>query len=246
VPLSGRSLLLRGMLVGVVAGALALAFGYLFGEPQIDSAIAFEDARAQAAGEIAGPELVSRAVQSTAGLATALLVFGTAIGGLFGIAFAVAYGRIGRFGPRATAALVALGGFVAVELAVFAKYPANPPAVGNPDTIGNRTALYFLMMAISLAAAIGAVRIGQRLQPRLGNWNATLTATGGYIAVLVLAYLLLPAVSEVPQGFDANVLWQFRIASLGTQLIVWSSMGLLFGYLTERAAATQRVLQGQK
>ena len=222
------------MLVGLAAGALALVFGYLFGEPAIDQAIAFEDSRAQAAGEIAGPELVSRAVQSTVGLATALLAFGAAIGGLYGLAFAVAYGRIGRFGARATAALVALGGFVSIELAVFIKYPTNPPAVGNPDTIGSRSGLYFLMMAISVAAAIGAVWTGQRLQQRLGNWNATLAACGAYLLVLVLAYLLLPAVNEAPDGFPASTLWNFRVASLGTQLVVWSTMGLLFGALSER------------
>ncbi len=235
--MNGRSLLLRGMLVGVVAGMFALAFGYLFGEPPIDHAIAFEDARAQAAGEVAGAALVSRTIQSTAGLATAVLVVGVAIGGLFGIAFAVAYGRLGRIGARATAALIALGGFVSVELAVFVKYPASPPAVGNAETIGTRTALYFLMMAISVAAAIGAVRIGQTLQPRLGNWNAALAACAAYLAVLAIAYLALPAVNEVPADFPATVLWKFRLASLGTQAVLWAGMGILFGYLTERATA---------
>jgi hypothetical protein len=113
--MSGRSLLLRGMLVGVTAGVLALAFGYLLGEPPLNQAIAFEGAMSD------GAEPVSRAVQSTAGLATALLIFGTAIGGLYGIAFAVAYGRIGRFGARATAALVALG----------ASFPPNSPSSSN-------------------------------------------------------------------------------------------------------------------
>jgi hypothetical protein len=239
--MSGRSLLLRGMLVGVTAGVLALAFGYLLGEPPLNQAIAFEGAMSD------GVEPVSRAVQSTAGLATALLIFGTAIGGLYGIAFAVAYGRIGRFGARATAALVALGGFVSAELAVFLKYPANPPAVGNPDSIGNRTTLYFLMVAISVAAAVGAVRIGQSLQARWGNWNATLAACGAYVVVLAVAYLLLPSINEVPEGFPATVLWKFRLASLGTQAVLWAGMGLLFGYLTERAAAPskapQKVLQ---
>jgi hypothetical protein len=226
------------MLVGIVAGVLALAFGYAFGEPPLGRAIAFE-------GEgPGGPELVSRAVQSTAGLATALLVFGVAIGGIFGLAFAVAYGRIGRFGARATAALVALGGFISAEVAVFVKYPANPPAVGDPGTIDTRTALYFLMLTISVAAAIASVRIGQRLRPRLGAWNATLAAAGGYLAVLVVAYLALPTVNEVPDGFPADVLWTFRLASLGTQLVLWATMGLLFGFLTERAMAPQRAAHG--
>lgn len=232
--MSGRSLLLRGMLTGVIAGVFALAFGWLLGEPPLNQAIAFEGAVSD------GTEPVSRAVQSTVGLATALLVFGVAIGGLFGLAVAIAYGRIGRFGPRATAGLVALGGFICAQLAVFLKYPANPPAVGNPDSINSRTALYFLMLLISVAAAMGAVRIGRRLAPRFGNWNASIAAGGAYVAVLAAAYLLLPTVNEVPEGFPADVLWQFRLASLGTQAVLWAGMGLLFGYLTERAVAHAR------
>jgi hypothetical protein len=40
----------------------------------------------------------------------------------------------------------------------------------------------------------------------------------------------------VPDQFPAAVLWNFRIASIGAQLIMWATFGLLFGALTERAA----------
>jgi hypothetical protein len=101
-----------------------------------------------------------------------------ALGGLFSIAFAICYGRIGRFGPRATSALVAAGAFVAVELVPFLKYPANPPSVGNPATIGHRTVPYFTMIAVSAATSIAVIQIGRRLAPRFGNWNASLLAAG--------------------------------------------------------------------
>ena len=39
----------------------------------------------------------------------------------------------------------------------------------------------------------------------------------------------------VPAEFPASVLWRFRLASLGTQLVLWLGMGLIFGALTERA-----------
>jgi hypothetical protein len=47
----------------------------------------------------------------------------------------------------------------------------------------------------------------------------------------------LPGVSEVPEGFPAAVLWQFRIASLGGQAIMWGALGLLFGVAAERVVA---------
>ncbi len=240
-----RSLLVRGMLVGLAAGLLALAFGSIFGEPPIGHAIDFEAARAQTAGAAAEPELVSRLVQRTAGLATAVFVYGVAFGGLFGLAFAVAYRRIGAFSPRATAGLLALAGFVTVELATFLKYPANPPAIGEPETIGRRTTLYFLMMVVSVLGAVLAVRIGQQTRSRWGTWNATLVGGGVYLLVITAAYLTMPAVNEVPGDFSATVLWQFRVASVGTQLVLWATFGLLFGALTERslrpAKAARRV-----
>jgi hypothetical protein len=231
--MAARTLLIRGMLVGIVAAALAYVFATVFGEPQVNNAIAFEDAHAMPG--MAGPEIVSRSVQSTLGLGIAVLVYGTALGGIFALAFAVAYGRVAPLGPRATALLVAAIGFVAVFVVPYLKYPANPPSIGEPDTIARRTVLYFSMLLISLAAAVGAVIAAHALTPRLGGWNAVLVAVGGYIAVVAGAGLLLPAVNEVPADFPATVLWRFRLASLGTQAVLWATFGLLFGALTERS-----------
>jgi predicted cobalt transporter CbtA len=238
--LAARTLLVRGMLVGLAAGVLAYLFATLFGEAQIGHAIAFENAQTRAAGEAAQPELVSRTVQSTLGLATAVLVYGAAFGGLFALAFAIAYGRIGRFGVRATSALVALVGFATVEVVPFVKYPANPPAIGNPDTIGRRTALYFLMIVISVASAVVAVYLGRRLAPRFGSWDATLLAVAAFVVFIAAVLYVLPTVDEVPADFPATVLWRFRLASLGTQLVVWTTFGLLFGALTERSLQRTR------
>jgi predicted cobalt transporter CbtA len=226
--------------VGLVAALCAFVFSFLVGEPQVERAIELEGQAAAAAGAAAEPEVVSRTVQRTAGLATAAAMYGLAIGGLFGIAFVVAYGRIGSFGPRAAAGLLALGGFVAVQLAPFLKYPPNPPAVGNPDTIGRRTVLYLLMLAISVLAALFALSAGRRAAPRFGNWNAALGAVGGFLLLVAAAYLVLPGVDEVAAGFPATLLWRFRLASLGTQAVLWTTLGLLFGALTERSLHGRR------
>ena len=167
---------------------------------------------------------------------TAVVVYSTAFGGLFGLAFAFAYGRVpGALTPQALSALLAATGFVAVYLVPNLKYPANPPSVGDPETIGARTALYFVMIAISLAAMIGAVSFKRLFVSRLGEWNANLMLAACYIVVVAAAGLLLPIVNEVPDQFPAVVLWKFRIASLGAQFIMWTTLGLLFGKLTQRA-----------
>jgi Probable cobalt transporter subunit (CbtA) len=194
-----RTFLVRGMLVGVVAGLLSFAFLKVFGEPQVDRAITFEqqrdEAKAAAANQSAHthegahaqddlhghndvhahdadePELVSRPVQAGLGLFTAVMVYCAAFGGLFGLAFAFAYGRMpGAPTPQAISALLAAAGFVAIYLVPNLKYPANPPAVGEPETIGVRTALYFVMIAISLVAMVGRRRSSAR--------SAAASATG--------------------------------------------------------------------
>ncbi|GGM48442.1 CbtA family protein [Dactylosporangium sucinum] len=235
--MTARTLLIRGMLVGVIAAGLAFAFARMFGEPQIGAAIAFENAHthAHSHADVAEPEPVSRAVQSTIGLGVALLLYGTALGGIFAMAFACCHGRVGALRPRATALLVGGLGFVAMFLVPFVKYPANPPAVGEPDTIGRRATLYFIMVGISVLAAIGAVIAARGLAPRLGSWNAVLVAGGAYVAVVAVAGLLLPAVNEVPADFPATLLWRFRLASVSVQLVLWGTLGLLFGVLTNRA-----------
>jgi len=236
--ISVRALLVRGMLAGVIAGALALAVAYFLGESQVDAAIAIEEAHSHAAHGGGGggeeEELVSRTMQATGGLATALLVFGVAVGGIAALVFAYALGRVGTFGPRATAALIGGAALLTVYVVPFLKYPANPPAVGNPDTIGQRTTLFFLMVALSLLLAVAAVILGKRLAPGLGNWNATIVAAAGFVLAIGLAYAFLPSFDEVGKDFPGSLLWKFRLSTLAVQTTFWAGFGLIFGYLAER------------
>jgi hypothetical protein len=229
-----RSLLIRGMLVGACAGVLAFLFASAFGEPQVGHAIDFEDQLARLHHAPAEAEVVSRGVQRTWGLLTGTLAMGVALGGLFSLAYAWAYGRIGHVGPRATAALLALAAYLTVVLVPFTKYPANPPTVGNPDTIGRRTLLYIVMIAICIVAAIAASRVRRSLLPALGAWNAAIVAFVACVAVVAVAQLILPAVHETPQGFPADVLYRFRLASLGINATLWLTIGLGFGHVAER------------
>jgi hypothetical protein len=92
------------------------------------------------------------------------------------------------------------------------------------------------MIAVSVAAMIGAFSFRRLLLRRFGDWNASLIVAAYYIVIVALAALLLPAVNEVPTDFPAVTLWKFRVASIGAQFILWATLGLVFGALTERAA----------
>jgi hypothetical protein len=205
----------------------------------VQAAIDFEDHLARLAHEPAAAEEVGRGIQRTLGLLTGLVLMGVALGGVFALLFAWAYGRIGPFGARATAALLALGAFVTVTLVPFTKYPANPPTVGNPDTIDRRTVLFVAMICISMLALVAAARIRRGLLHRLGAWNAATVAALAFVAVVAAAELVLPAVHETPAGFPADVLYRFRLASLGINAVLWTAIGLGFGLLAERVLATR-------
>jgi Probable cobalt transporter subunit (CbtA) len=273
-----KRLILRGVLAGAVAGVLAFVFGRIFAEPQISRAIAYEHGRdaAQAAldkaaglpAEAADPDLFSRTVQADIGLGAGMILFGMAMGALFAVAYTVCLGRVGDLRARSLALLVAVGGFLGLYLVPFAKYPADPPAIGHPDTIRARGALYLIMVVCSVTLLVGAVWLGQRLRARFGNWNATLIAVGAFLVAIGIVMALLPPVghlaanrhefgdhaTETPlplrgsrgvivyPGFPADVLYAFRAYSVAAQMVLWSALGLVFAPMAERVLSGHRAV----
>nr|WP_145487355.1 MULTISPECIES: CbtA family protein [Streptomyces] len=265
-----KRLILRGVIAGAVAGLLAFVFARIFAEPQIAKAIDYESGRDaaqavldKAAGitaEAEGPDIFSRTIQANVGIGVGMVLFGVAMGALFAVAYAVCLGRVGKLRPRNLAMLVALGGFVGMYLVPFVKYPANPPAIGHPETIKDRGNLYLAMVVCSVVLLVAAVWLGKRLQPRFGNWNATLLAVGAYAVAIGIVMALLPSLGElsanvreyghhatetplpltnskgtiVYPGFPADVLASFRFYSVAAQALLWATLGLVFAPMAER------------
>jgi predicted cobalt transporter CbtA len=234
-----RNLLICGLIAGLCGGLLATGFARVVGEGHVGQAISFEAQQAKAAGETEEAPIVSRTMQKSFGLLTAAVVYGLSLGGLFALAFAAVYGRVGRASPARTSILMAAAAFVVLYLVPFVKYPANPPSVGDPDTITKRTVLYLFMILISLLAAIAAVRLRGVLAERWSGTSATLAAGAAFLVVVIVAGALLPPIQEVPKAFPAVTLFRFREASIGMQLVLWSTIGLVF------AGTAQRVMTGQ-
>ena len=252
--LSARSFLVRGLLAGLIAGFFAFGVAFVVGEPSVGAAIALES---ESGGHSHAPGLteghthadegaatssneeteVPRSLQSTLGLLTGTVVAGVTLGGLVGVLSALALGRFGALGPRATVLTVAACGFVSLYVIPTLAYPPNPPAVGSGDTIGYRTALYFTLVAISVIAMVAAVLGGRRLAERWGGWYATLAAGAAYLVVTLACVALLPTFDEVPADFPASVLFEFRRASFVTQLALWGALGLVLAELTQRLLA---------
>src|SRR6195952_889498 len=228
----------RGLLAGALAGVLAFVFSKIFLEPVIGRAIDFEggtssahEAMETAAGSGGhsheGPELFSRGIQSTIGMGFGVLAFSVALGALFAVVFAVAYGRVGNISARALSVVIAAGMLISVWIVPALKYPPNPPATSLEETITQRTELYLLMVGLSVILMVAAVYLGRQLTPKLGAWNATLVGGAAYLVAVF-------------PGFSAVDLYEFRLFSLGTQLIVWATIGLV------SAALLSRLLEGKR
>ena len=215
-----------------------------------------------AAGRPAGgeeAEVFSRTIQADVGIGIAIIFFGIAMGVLLAVAYRVCLGRVGALRPKPLALLVAAAGFLGFYAVPFLKYPANPPAVGHAETIRQRSALYLVMVGCSILFLILAVWLGQRLKARFGNWNASLLAGGAFIVAIGIVMLILPSfghlaanasygnhATETPlpltdsngaivyPGFPADVLYSFRLYSIATQLVLWTTIGLVFGPLAAR------------
>lgn len=237
MPLTERfqTLILRGLLAGLIAGLLAGAVAFALGEPHIDAAIAIEEANAalepaEATGGHSHDEeeaLVSRTGQRF-GLFLATTLFGIAIGAIF--ATVVHFMR--RYLENLQPIVVAGGAWLAVVAVPFFKYPANPPAVGNPETIDHRTLIWLASVVLGLLAITAATMVYRRVS-RLPLQIAAAAAT--FVAFVAVGYTALPDLNEVAAGFPATLLWDFRVASLATQLTLWLCLGIAFAALTEFA-----------
>ncbi len=250
--LTARTFLVHGLLAGLLGGVLAFAAASVVGEPPIDRAIALEESGGAAAdtghsheegahsheesgGHSHGDEdaAISRGEQAGPGLATATIIVGLVAGGVVGIASAFAVGRLGGLGPVASTAVVVLLAYLAYTVVPWLKYPPNPPAVGSADTIGERTALYFSFVAVSLLAVVAAVLLARALLAR-GPWVAVVAGAALYLVVVGVAGLVLAPIDEVPDSFPATTLYTFRIGSLATSTALWAGVALALPGLTAR------------
>src|ERR1700685_207291 len=124
-------IVLRGALSSAVAGVLGFIFARVFAEPVIDKAIDYESGRDAilaalntAANRVVapdGPEIFSRSIQSTIGIACGVIAFSAAMGALVAVAYVVMHGR---FQVRARNLVwgTAAFGFFGVYLLPFVKY----------------------------------------------------------------------------------------------------------------------------
>jgi hypothetical protein len=226
----------RGALAGAVAGLLSGAVTFLLGEPLLARAIALEEGSHHSAGSPGHVEVFSRATQQL-GLIVVALLTGVAIGVLFGIVYTMLHRADPERDSWRRALRLAGAGFVGIALIPFLRYPADPPGVGEPGTAGSRSVAYLGAVLIGLAAVIAAWQVHDRLARRGSAPPVRHLATLAVLLAGLAATWLLPPGSE-PQDIPADLLWDFRLASLTALAVLWFGLGAAFGLLGERAASS--------
>lgn len=240
-------LLRRGLAAGAAAGLAAALVLYAVVEPVIRRALVIEEAR-EAPVEHGGHEheeaLVSRTMQVIGGMGTAIV-----IGCLFGVIFAVVFARTRHRLPAATdhgrAAILAGLGFLAFVLMPALQIPSNPPAVGDPETVTRRTLVYVLTILVSVALTLAVFALDRVLAARgLSGAVRSTVGVGAFAIGAVVMFLVLPGTPDsIPDDVPADLIWDFRLASLAQLGTMWAVLGLTFGLLVSPRQKAERATE---
>lgn len=220
-----KAFLWRGAAAGAVAGAFAAVFQWAVTEREIRAALAIE-----AAANPGRDEMFSRTTQVIGGMLAAG-IYGLLLGVVFAFALAVCAPLLSGRTWFARAIRLSSMLFVGWVLVPQLKYPANPPAVGDPDTIGQRTAWYVALVVIGLIVVFGAAALWRWATDRgIDDASRFAMVVGGAAAVVGLAYALLPGNPD-DNALPANLIWRFRVESLAGNAIIWFGIATAFGLL---------------
>ncbi len=240
-----KSLALRGLAAGGIAGVASALVQLLVTEIPIRAALAVEEAR-EPAGETAGhshdEELVSRGAQIAGGMLGVVIV-GIAVGLVFATAYALSKRWFVDRPPFSRSVAFGVAVFGAVALLPWVKYPANPPAVGDPETVNYRTALYLGVVVAGLLIVWGASWLAERLhgQSHPVQVTSVLLAVAAAVAIVLVAFPAPP--DTIPADMPVNVLWQFRLSSLAQLATLYVGIGVVFGLLIDPATRKNKAAQ---
>lgn len=233
-----KNYLRRGAIAGAAGGAASALVLLLVGERTISRAIALEHAGAAARGE-AIEEMFSRRVQ-LAGGTIGIILAGVAFGLILAVVFVAVRHRLAARDDWRRAVTLSVVAFSTVYLVPWLKYPANPPTVGDPETINERTALYFVLVAWSVVATWAGWRLLRWLRAKGYAEHLHLTAAvTATVAIVAVGFAVLPG-SPDPIETPATLVWRFRLASLAGAATFWAVTGASFGWLCLGAGAGQR------
>ena len=222
--------LVSGFSAGTIHGLINL--GVI--EPFLDKAIGIENENLFASGEAQDTpqfweEFHTYRIWQKQGEVIAGGMLGLSIGALFGLVFA--YSRHILPGQNHIKKALFLAGIMwfTIFFIPFLKYPANPPTVGDPDTILLRTSLYVALVALSGLGALGFSKIYNKVKNPARKFVIPL----GYAFYISVIFIIMP---ENPDELIApsDLINGFRIASASTVTVFWILDAIILGALWQK------------
>jgi predicted cobalt transporter CbtA len=239
ISLKAITFVLITLLSGAIAGTILGIINQALVEPYIDRAISIEAQNAIKEGQVVNPvELQNYRLWQKGGEIVAGTILGMSLGALFGIVFVYSRSLLlphSNSNVRKALILAGIMWFVLFLIPAL-KYPANPPAVGDPETIYYRESLYVGLLAISGFSALGLAFLYRKLGSLAASNNRKkriIVVPLIYAAIIIGAFLILPPnPDEISAPMD--LVQGFRIASVFTMSIFWGILGIIFGVLWDR------------
>ena len=218
--------LISGCVAGIIYGGVNLV---IVG-PYLDEAIGIENQMLFESGEETDTpqfraEYNSYRYWQKSGQILAGAILGTSIGALFGIVYVLARNSLPGNHDIKKALVLAGIMWLTIFLVPFIKYPANPPTVGDADTIVLREILYLAFIATSGFSAFGFYKLSKKF-----TRSKKLISLFGYSAFISLAFVAFP---ENPDSISAPIelVNNFRIMSVLAMSSFWISIPLILGGL---------------
>jgi predicted cobalt transporter CbtA len=219
------------LLAGAIAGTLLGVMNQVAVEPYIERAIELEMQNTVQSGQVINPaEFAAYRFWQKGGEIVAGTILGLSIGSLFGIVFAYTRSSIPGANNKKKALIVAGIMWFVLFLIPALKYPANPPAVGDPETIYYRQSLYIAFLAISGFSSLGLAF----LYRKMGSLDTKrVIIPAAYAAIIAGAYLAMPANPD-PINAPMDLVIGFRITSAITLSVFWGLLGVIFGMFWDK------------
>ncbi|MDW0134289.1 MAG: CbtA family protein [Nitrososphaeraceae archaeon] len=223
---------------GVIAGIILAFLNLGIVEPTIDKAIALEVQKQVSSGEnVNMSELIDYRYWQKAGAFAGGAIYGAGLASLFGVVFVFARSKLPGKNNKQKAILLAGIMWFVLFLMVALKYPANPPAVGDPETIYYRETLYVGYIMISGLAALGMAVIW--IRTRMNSKKIIIPLM--YAAIMVTAYVVMPSNPDKIE-ISMDLIQTFRILTAITIGVFWGILGIIFGSLWDKFLSREQTL----
>lgn len=219
------SILKAGVVTGIVAGTSLGGLLLLFLTPIILEAETYE---------VQIPDshpLIPRNVVHFWTFAGAIM-----LGILYSIIFTFVYTMVQHRIPvkntQLKGLILALNGFLVAVLVPSLYLPPNPPGIETSLSVMTRQSIFFAIIIAGILASTAFWMIYSRLSRKYNPMSGLSLGAFVFVIIMITTFLLVPSNSNIP-SIPSDLLWRYRVESLGAMFAFWAIMGVMVNYMLD-------------